>query len=243
MNTLQSSQIKAVPLIPKRLLSQPITNQYLAVSQTAISIPYSQGSSLYIQQPSTPTYSSSTTQTPQNDSNIPQGLQHLKNFLSKELCQQILQIIDTFTWLSDLKRRVQHYGYKYSYKSRSLSSDQVPSLDSNQAIAYLRDLVKPYFETLGSKTPNQCIVNDYLESQNITPHTDASCFGPVVVTITILGETYFKMTYGTATYDIDFKEGEMLILSGESRDKWKHSTTKQGINKRRVSVTFRTVNF
>jgi hypothetical protein len=47
------------------------------------------------------------------------GLQYCPNFITAEEEQALIEIIDQQTWLNDLKRRVQHYGYKYDYKARA----------------------------------------------------------------------------------------------------------------------------
>jgi len=48
------------------------------------------------------------------------GLQYAANYLSPEESNRLLRIIDQQLWLMDLKRRVQHYGYRYNYKRRSV---------------------------------------------------------------------------------------------------------------------------
>ena len=45
-----------------------------------------------------------------------QGMRFIKEFFSGAEQGFILEEIDKNSWLSDLKRRVQHYGYKYDYK-------------------------------------------------------------------------------------------------------------------------------
>ena len=44
------------------------------------------------------------------------GLKYIPGFLTTEAQQALLAQIDKNDWLHDLKRRVQHYGYKYDYK-------------------------------------------------------------------------------------------------------------------------------
>ena len=44
------------------------------------------------------------------------GLKYVPEFITKEEHQQLWQAINSEPWLTDLKRRVQHYGYKYDYK-------------------------------------------------------------------------------------------------------------------------------
>ena len=51
------------------------------------------------------------------------GLIYIPKFLSTEEEETLLENINSQEWSSELKRRVQHYGYTYNYKSRSLSED------------------------------------------------------------------------------------------------------------------------
>src|SRR5437870_11377419 len=48
------------------------------------------------------------------------GLQYRSSLLTAAEQSQILATIDSQPWQRDLKRRVQHYGYPYDYKSRRL---------------------------------------------------------------------------------------------------------------------------
>ena len=52
-----------------------------------------------------------------------QGFHYERAFLTKEECDGLLASIDEREWLRDLKRRVQHYGWKYDYKSRVVTED------------------------------------------------------------------------------------------------------------------------
>ena len=50
----------------------------------------------------------------------PIGLEYHSDFLAASDEERLLAHIDSFEWLADLSRRVQHFGYKYDYTSRSL---------------------------------------------------------------------------------------------------------------------------
>ncbi|MCU0440030.1 MAG: hypothetical protein MUC49_19255 [Raineya sp.] len=62
------------------------------------------------------------------------GLTYLENFISEEEEKQLINQIDKAVWLNDLKRRVQHYGYKYDYKKRKI--------DASMRIGELPDWLK-----------------------------------------------------------------------------------------------------
>jgi hypothetical protein len=50
------------------------------------------------------------------------NLTYLPNFISEKEENELVEIIDSQPWLDDLKRRVQHYGYKYDYKARRIDT-------------------------------------------------------------------------------------------------------------------------
>lgn len=43
------------------------------------------------------------------------GLTYLPNYLAEKECNGLVSAVDGMPWL---KRRVQHYGYRYDYKAR-----------------------------------------------------------------------------------------------------------------------------
>ena len=51
------------------------------------------------------------------------GLAYIPEYISKEEESQLIGTIDSKPWLADLKRRVQHYGWKYDYKARNTHQD------------------------------------------------------------------------------------------------------------------------
>jgi hypothetical protein len=44
------------------------------------------------------------------------GLEYIPNFVSAEVEQKIIEALNKESWIGDLERRVQHYGYRYNYK-------------------------------------------------------------------------------------------------------------------------------
>ena len=52
-----------------------------------------------------------------------EGLFYVPEFIKVQEECALLHAIDQKPWLSDLKRRVQHYGYKYDYNARAVTND------------------------------------------------------------------------------------------------------------------------
>ena len=50
------------------------------------------------------------------------GLLYVPEFITPADECELLAHLDGEPWLSDLKRRVQHYGFKYAYRARAIDS-------------------------------------------------------------------------------------------------------------------------
>ena len=169
-----------------------------------------------------------------------------ESFLNPLEQSSLLHDIDAQPWRDDLKRRVQHYGYRYDYKARKV--------DASMFLGVLPEFLALVTARLVSSglmpvVPDQVIVNEYQPGQGISPHVDCEpCFGGTIATIS-LGSVYtmdFADTESDDTKSIRLELGSCLVFSKEARYRWKHGIkarmSDDGIpRKRRVSMTFRTV--
>src|SRR4051794_10507896 len=90
------------------------------------------------------------------------GLRCLPDFVVETDRAELLSLIDAQLWLTDLKRRVQHYGYRYDYRSRSVD----PSMYLGPLPDWLDRLArKMHDEGFGDEVPDQVIVNEYQPGQ------------------------------------------------------------------------------
>ena len=174
---------------------------------------------------------------------VPKGLILKRGVISELEQHRLLQEIASNPWSKVLSRRTQHYGSRYDYKQRNVVNDAsvLPMSDCPMPEgALVLDLFTRLNDDHG---PNQCIVNEYLSKQSISAHTDASCFGRVVVTLSLGDSTVMTFTRSNhASFSVALNAGDMVILSGDARYEWKHET--KAIARdcyRRVSVTYRTV--
>ncbi len=173
------------------------------------------------------------------------GLTYVSDYLSEDIQRKVLEEIDSAVWNTELKRRVQHYGYKYSYKNRSIDTTMVAPafLPACNAIAVMLTW-EGYFK----KKPDQLIVNEYMPGQGIAPHIDCEpCFGDTIVSISLGWEYTMKFeAYLLGKEEISLAVGSLIKLTGPARYAWKHSIDSRkednGIpRQRRVSLTFRNV--
>jgi alkylated DNA repair dioxygenase AlkB len=123
------------------------------------------------------------------------GLSYLRGYLSNEPEMALIEAIDAQAWRTDLKRRVQHYGYRYDYTARSVYRSMYlgPLPDWSQLVAQQLTL-DGHMTTI----PDQLIVNEYEPGQGISSHTDCvPCFGPTICSLTLGSGCTMDLTDGT----------------------------------------------
>lgn len=177
------------------------------------------------------------------------GLRYIENYISESMEQLLLNAVEGEEWLTSLKRRVQHYGYKYDYKARAIDSSHYLGdlpLWSNEILAMLgmEDFINRPFD--------QLIVNEYLPGQGISAHIDCvPCFDGVIVSLSLgsQAEMLFIGPNGKSE-SVLLKPRSLFVLQEDARYKWKHcipnrkSDLINGIRvprERRISLTFRKI--
>jgi alkylated DNA repair dioxygenase AlkB len=159
----------------------------------------------------------------------------------------LLTQIDARPWLADLKRRVQHYGYKYNYKARAISR----SMFVGPLPAFALELgARLIVAKLLTEVPDQLIVNEYEPGQGITPHVDCEpCFKERIVTVSLGSPCemeFLPKEDAQASKAIVLEPRSALLISGPARYEWLHTirarlSDRGRPRKRRVSLTFRNV--
>jgi len=182
-------------------------------------------------------------------SRIP-GLKYIPDFISTDEERQLLSNINSNEWLTDLKRRVQHYGWKYDYKSRNIDY----RMYLGQLPEWASMVAKRLFEcSLISELADQVIVNEYMPGQGIANHVDCEpCFGDSIVSLS-LGSTCIMNLINLSTkekIELVLEPRSAIVIKDESRYNWSHgiparladTINKQYIKRQiRLSMTFRKV--
>jgi alkylated DNA repair dioxygenase AlkB len=162
----------------------------------------------------------------------------------------LLAEVDAAPWRDDLARRVQHYGFRYDYRARSVDASMRlgPLPPWAEALAE-----RIHREGLTERPPDQVIVNEYQPGQGISRHVDCvPCFGPTVLSLTLGSGCAMDLhpPDGSAPVAIILRPRSLLVLAGDARARWGHSIPgrKSDVIEgarvprgRRVSLTFRTV--
>jgi alkylated DNA repair dioxygenase AlkB len=178
------------------------------------------------------------------------GLTYIPNFLSEETERKLISSINSEIWLSDIKRRVQHYGYKYDYKSRridySMFLGNLPLWA--EPIAY-----KLFSKDLITEIPDQMIVNEYLPGQGIANHVDCEpCFKETIVSISLGSSCVmdFIRLNDKLKKSLLLERRSVVVLTGEARHLWSHGIIGRKVDdykglqiprSNRISMTFRKV--
>ncbi|WP_025144351.1 alpha-ketoglutarate-dependent dioxygenase AlkB [Pedobacter jeongneungensis] len=176
------------------------------------------------------------------------GLDYREDFITPEEEDNLLANIAAEPWLGDLKRRVQHYGWKYDYRARSL--------DYNMYLGPLPVWIeviadKLIQQGLIKECPDQVIINEYKPGQGIANHVDCEpCFGDTIISLS-LGSACtmnFIESLSKQKREVILKPRSVVAISAQARYDWSHGIPARladeidGIRVNRslrISMTFR----
>jgi hypothetical protein len=75
------------------------------------------------------------------------GLKYVARYVSDSDETALLTAVDAETWRDDLKRRVQHYGYRYDYTARTVDPSSRAAPDMGAGTGYPVNLLVGRMET------------------------------------------------------------------------------------------------
>ena len=179
------------------------------------------------------------------------GLEYHNNFITSVEQQKLMGIIDSQIWLDDLKRRVQHYGYKYDYKKRNIDKTmhlgEIPDWCKNIGIKMQTNGIIDFM-------PDQVIVNEYLPGQGISNHIDCEpCFNDTIISLSLNSSCIMQFTNNLNVQKVIpvlLEPCSLVVLKKDARYNWMHGIKavktdnfygEKIIRRRRVSLTFRKV--
>lgn len=179
------------------------------------------------------------------------GLQYIENYIDEHQHDWTLTEIDKYPWLDDLKRRVQHYGFKYDYRARKVNHD----MRIGELPTWLKILShKLHKNGYMREAADQVIINEYLPGQGISSHIDCEpCFRDMIVSLSLGSGCVMNFTN---KFDKEKKipvwlaPRSLVVLSSEARYAWLHGIAarkwddwdgERHERQRRVSLTFRKV--
>ena len=177
------------------------------------------------------------------------GLSYVPDFLSAHEETELVAAIDGSGWISELQRRVQHYGWRYDYQARQIDASMRLGPLPEWAALLARRLVS---SRLLADLPDQLIVNEYVGDQGISRHVDNEPgFADGIATISLLES--WEMVFRERGEQRGRKVTRRLdrrgaaIMTGDARYRWTHEIPKRKYEPgrvkrgRRISLTFRKV--
>ena len=180
------------------------------------------------------------------------GLDYKEDYINESKHNMLMKRIDEQQWLNDLKRRVQHYGYKYDYKARRVARDM--RIGNGKLPKWLEELSEKLWQDRHMpKIADQVIVNEYRPGQGISRHIDCEpCFEDTIVSLSLGSGCFMDFTNKDETKKISIwlEPRSIVVLKNEARYKWLHGIAARKSDKldgykhdrrRRVSLTFRKV--
>ncbi|MQB08296.1 alpha-ketoglutarate-dependent dioxygenase AlkB [Agrobacterium sp. ICMP 6402] len=181
---------------------------------------------------------------------LPPGILYFDGFLSPDEEAAVTARLDAGEWSTELKRRVQHFGYRYDYKVRAVTPEaHLGPLPPWLGLFAERLVSEGYCRNL----PDQVIANEYLPGQGISAHVDCvPCFDDEIASISLLSacEMVFRDLRGPAVCGVLLYPRSGVLLRDSGRYGWTHeiparkSDIVNGIRtarSRRISLTFRKV--
>ena len=177
-----------------------------------------------------------------------QGAVIVPDFVTPAEEERLLLRISRAPWMTELRRRVQHYGFRYSYTG---ASRPVPAAPFPRWAEVMADRLREHF---GGALPVQCIVNEYRPGQGIGMHADHNDFGPVVASLSLADD--WPMRFRPRSVRPYARDGlpadevavlprrSLLVLSGAARGAWMHGIDRTDTARAaatRLSATFRTL--
>lgn len=178
------------------------------------------------------------------------GLTFSPNYLDASTQSELTAIIDQQIWITDIKRRVQHYGYRYDYRARKVDPSMYLGLLPDWAARLAERL---HNDGLTPQTPDQLIVNEYIPGQGIAPHVDCvPCFDDTIISLSLGSPCIMMFSHLHSRREIPLllEPGSVLVMQGEARYDWKHGIPARLIDQyegrtitrtRRLSLTFRNI--
>lgn len=185
-----------------------------------------------------------------------QGLKYIENYIDNLQHIDLLAEIDNNEWLDDLKRRVQHYGYKYDYKARKVSRD----MRIDDLPEWLEKLSEKLHEDGHMpEVADQVIINEYMPGQGIAAHIDCEpCFKDTIASLSLGSGCVMDFTNKddkTKKIPVWLASRSLIVLKDDARYKWLHGIAprktdprnadmqdgKRQERGRRISLTFRKV--
>lgn len=173
------------------------------------------------------------------------GLTYIPNYIDESQEKELLSSINKFEWDHSLKRKTQHYGYKYDYTTRNIDSKKDNLGEYPEWLFNIHEIVKSTI----NKSSDQVIINHYEPGQGIAPHIDnTNLFDDTIVCLSLGSDIIMNFEKDSVIIPVLLEKRSLVIMRDDSRYLWTHSIkpVKNNIingkripRSERISITFR----
>ena len=166
------------------------------------------------------------------------GLMLHHDFISEDEEELLLRAVDAQPWDATIRRRTQHYGRHFDYRSKLAGEEATPLPEELRAL-YVNRLTCPSAqqplvpwqpgEDGGGEDGGdllQCTVNEYTPGVGIASHVDThSAFEDGIASLTLGGGCAFRLQRSSDGADLSvwLPPRCLLVMCGAARYEWKHS--------------------
>lgn len=176
------------------------------------------------------------------------GLYIFPDFINETVEEQLLNEIDSQTWIVDYDRRLQYYGFRNELEGPyDLVAFPVPIPPRIADLS--RQIVA---QGMLNYLPDQVIINEYYPGQGIRPHKDRNYFENQICGVNLGSGCIMQFTKtGMQKLDVEIPRRSIYVMQDDARKKWNHAIPprKKDIidgavhhRDRRVSITYRKTN-
>ena len=178
------------------------------------------------------------------------GLILVDDFVTEEEEQELLNLFDKCSWERLARRRVQHYGKRFSYLDRNVDLER----HANAIPDRMQEVVDKVTKVSGvSEVLDQITVNEYPIGVGLSPHVDIhSGFGDVIASLSLASSAAMVFRRGDSHRALFLPRRSLLLMTKEARWAWEHCIPHRKTdvlydgsvvrrNERRVSLTIRSI--
>ncbi len=94
-----------------------------------------------------------------------------------------------------------------------------------------------------SHTPGHVLLRRYDCGVGVEPHIDREEYGPVVAGLTLTSSRVFQLTKGTSRFEVLLLPGDLYVMTGAARYRWRHSIPARAEDEFRGTIFPRTGGF
>ena len=117
---------------------------------------------------------------------LPNGAIYKTEFIDAVEESALVDWLDSLAWDNRLKRRVQHFGYRYDYQARTVLPEAYLGPLPSRLVAIAQRLV---YKGDVADLPDQVIANEYQPGQGISAHIDCvPCFEDTIISLSLLSQ-------------------------------------------------------